>query len=82
MLFRSKTQIFDNNKVRSVWDRENEKWYFAIVDVVAVLTESADPFAYWRKLLFRRQINTSFLFLIRLQFFMVEVTFHMVGVVF
>ena len=46
----TKTQIFDNSRIRSVWDRENEKWYFAIVDVIAVLTESADPFAYWRKL--------------------------------
>jgi len=49
-VLQTKTQIFDNSKIRSVWDRENEKWYFAIVDVVAVLTESADPFAYWRKL--------------------------------
>ena len=46
----TKTQIFDNSKIRSVWDRDNEKWYFAIIDVVAVLTESVDPFAYWRKL--------------------------------
>ena len=49
-VLQTKTQIFDNSKIRSVWDRDNEKWYFAIVDVVAVLTESADPFAYWRKL--------------------------------
>ena len=37
-------------KVRTIWDDEQEKWYFAIVDVVAVLTGSADPQAYWRKL--------------------------------
>ena len=49
-VMQTKTQIFDNSRIRSVWDRENEKWYFAIVDVIAVLTESADPFAYWRKL--------------------------------
>jgi len=36
--------------VRTVWDDETEKWYFAIVDVVAILTESADAAAYWRKL--------------------------------
>ena len=36
--------------IRTVWDDEKEKWYFSIVDVVAVLTESADPPAYWRKL--------------------------------
>ncbi|WP_296845089.1 Bro-N domain-containing protein [Treponema sp.] len=46
----NKIQIFDNSKIRSVWDSEHEKWYFAIVDVVAVLSESENPQAYWRKL--------------------------------
>ena len=43
-------QLFEERKVRTVWDDETEKWYFAIVDVVAILTESADAAAYWRKL--------------------------------
>ena len=43
-------QLFEERKVRTVWDDEHEKWYFSIVDVVAVLTESANPQAYWRKL--------------------------------
>jgi BRO family, N-terminal domain len=43
-------QIFDDKKVRSLWDAEQEKWYFSIVDTVTVLTESVDPTAYWRKL--------------------------------
>ena len=43
-------QVFDNKKVRSLWDAEHEKWYFSIVDTVTVLTESVDPTAYWRKL--------------------------------
>ena len=43
-------QLFEDRKVRTVWDDETEKWYFAIVDVVAILTESADAAAYWRKL--------------------------------
>lgn len=43
-------QLFEERKVRTVWDDKAEKWYFSIVDVVAVLTESADPAAYWRKL--------------------------------
>ena len=43
-------QLFETKKVRTIWDDEQEKWYFAIVDVVAVLTESAAPQAYWRKL--------------------------------
>jgi BRO family, N-terminal domain len=43
-------QIFENKKVRSLWDAEQEKWYISIVDVVAILTDSIDPTAYWRKL--------------------------------
>lgn len=43
-------KIFEEKKVRTVWDDKEEKWYFSIVDVVAVLTDSADPQAYWRKL--------------------------------
>jgi len=43
-------QLFEQKQVRTVWDDENEKWYFSIVDVVAVLTDSADATAYWRKL--------------------------------
>ena len=43
-------QIFENRKVRTIWDDEREEWYFSVVDVIAVLTDSADPNAYWRKL--------------------------------
>lgn len=43
-------KIFGDRKIRSVWDDEAEIWYFSIVDVVAVFTESKDPLAYWRKL--------------------------------
>lgn len=43
-------KLFNNARVRVLWDDEQEKWYFAIVDVVAVLTESVDAGAYWRKL--------------------------------
>lgn len=43
-------QLFEQRQVRSVWSEEEEKWYFSIVDVVLVLTESIDPNAYWRKL--------------------------------
>lgn len=43
-------QIFEEKKVRTVWDEAEEKWYFSIVDAVAVLTDSVDPTAYWRKL--------------------------------
>ena len=43
-------QLFEGKKVRFVWDEEAEKYYFAIVDIVQVLTESVDATAYWRKL--------------------------------
>ncbi len=46
-------QLFEQKKVRTIWDEEQEKWYFAIVDVVAVLTEQDDYLKsrkYWNKL--------------------------------
>ena len=46
-------QLFEQKKVRTVWDEEQEKWYFAIVDVIAVLTEQKDYQAsrnYWKVL--------------------------------
>jgi hypothetical protein len=43
-------QLFEERKVRTVWDDEAGKWYVSIVDVIAVLTESKDTAAYWRKL--------------------------------
>ena len=43
-------QLFEDKKIRTAWDAEQEEWYFAIVDVIAVLTESANPQTYWRVL--------------------------------
>lgn len=43
-------KLFEDKKVRTLWDSEKEEWYFSVVDVVAVLTESKDATAYWRKL--------------------------------
>jgi hypothetical protein len=43
-------QLFEDRQVRIVWDAETEKYYFSIVDVVQVLTDSVDATAYWRKL--------------------------------
>ncbi len=43
-------QLFEQKNVRSLWDDEQEKWYFSIIDVIGILTESIDPNAYWRKL--------------------------------
>lgn len=43
-------KIFEERKVRPVWDSEQEKWYISITDVIPVLTVSIDANAYWRKL--------------------------------
>ena len=46
----TKIQLFENVKVRVVWDDEKEKYFFSIVDIIQVLTESANPQTYWRVL--------------------------------
>ena len=46
----NKIKLFENKVVRSHWDSEQEEWYFSVVDVVAVLTESANPNNYWKVL--------------------------------
>ncbi len=43
-------KIFEDSTIRTVWDNDNEKWYISIVDVVSVLTDSANPQVYWRVL--------------------------------
>ena len=43
-------KLFEEKKVRTIWDDEQEKWYFSIVDVISILTDSTNPQAYWRKL--------------------------------
>ena len=45
-----KTKIFEGKKVRTHWDEEKEKWYFSIVDVIEILTESPRPRKYWADL--------------------------------
>ena len=47
---KNELKVFENNNIRSVYDEENEKWYFSVVDIIAVLTESKDPSTYWRVL--------------------------------
>lgn len=43
-------KLYENKKIRSAWDDEKEEWYFSVVDVVGVLTESEDPGNYWKVL--------------------------------
>jgi len=50
MSYKDKIQLYQDSKIRTHLDDNVEKWYISIVDVIAVLTESIDPPAYWRKL--------------------------------
>ena len=40
-------KLFEGNQIRSIWDNEREEWYFSIIDIVGVLTESENPRKYW-----------------------------------
>jgi DNA-damage-inducible protein D len=44
----SNIKLFEEKKVRSQWNAEKETWYFSIVDVIAILTDSPKPQVYWR----------------------------------
>lgn len=50
MAEQNEIQLFDGKQVRYVWDEEQEKYFFSVVDVIQVLTDSLDAAAYWRKL--------------------------------
>ena len=44
----SNIKLFEHNKIRSHWDAEEGKWYFSVVDIIEVLTDSPNPQVYWR----------------------------------
>ena len=46
----NKIKVFENKQVRTLWNADEEEWYFSVVDVVAVLTDSADQNNYWKVL--------------------------------
>ena len=46
----NKIKVFENREVRTVWNADEEEWYFSVVDVVAVLTDSKDPKQYIKKM--------------------------------
>lgn len=52
-------KIFDDRKVRTIWDSEQEKWYLSIIDVIAILTESPNPRKYWSVLKVRLKAEGS-----------------------
>ena len=43
----NKIQIFERQPVRAIWDERGEKWWFSVIDVVGVLTDSPNPRKYW-----------------------------------
>ena len=47
---KNELKVFEDSNIRSVYDEENDKWYFAIVDLIAILTESEKPANYWKVL--------------------------------
>ncbi|MCL2230410.1 MAG: Bro-N domain-containing protein [Treponema sp.] len=46
----SKIKLFNGVQVRHIWDEEAEKWWWSVIDIISILTDSIDPTAYWRKL--------------------------------
>jgi len=54
-----KLQLFESKQIRSHWDDENELWYFSIVDVVEILTQSSNPRKYWSVLKTRLKAEGS-----------------------
>lgn len=50
MVKKNSIKLFGDDKIRAIWDDDQEKWYFSIVDVIAILTESPNPQTYWRVL--------------------------------
>ena len=56
---KNKIQLFQEQKVRTHWDENQEKWFFSIVDVVTILTESSRPRKYWNALKTKLQAEGS-----------------------
>lgn len=52
-------KIFEERKVRTVWDDETEEWYFSIVDVIEILTDSDRPHKYWGDLKRKLKVEGS-----------------------
>lgn len=50
-------KLFENSQIRSVWDSEKEEWFFSVVDIIEVLTQSSNPRRYWSDL--KRKIKTK-----------------------
>lgn len=53
----SNIQLFQNSQIHSVWDEKEQKWYFSVIDVVAVLTDSPDSKDYWYRMKKREKLS-------------------------
>ena len=47
---KNEVKLFEQQKVRTHWDEKEEKWYFSVIDVISILTESSNPRDYWFKM--------------------------------
>lgn len=47
---KNEIKLFEEKKVRTLWDEQQGKWYISVIDVIEALTDSIDPQVYWRKL--------------------------------
>lgn len=59
MVKRESLKLFEDKKVRTVWDSDQEKWYFSVVDVVGILADSANPTDYLKKMR-KRDVELGF----------------------
>lgn len=56
----SNIKLFESKKVRTHWDEKTEQWYFSVIDVVEILTESPNPRDYWFKMKTRVKTEDGF----------------------
>ena len=56
---KSLIQLFEDKKIRTLFDEERQEWFFSVVDVCAVLTDSVDPRKYWNKLKQRLKVENE-----------------------
>ena len=57
MKLEKEIKLFEGNQIRSVWNNEKEEWYFSVVDIVGVLSESENPNNYWKVLTYCNQLK-------------------------
>lgn len=58
-IMENKIKLFENKQVRTLWNAEEEEWYFSVVDIVAILTDSPNPRKYWSVLKTRLKKENS-----------------------